>query len=192
MVREDAERNPDHGKKKFNWKRYAEACIRGTEYCSLATVSEKGAVWANPVYFAWDKQWRLYFISQLRTRHVENIAKNSRTAVAIYTTQQARHGHVVGIQLEGKARLLSKRKEVEEAYVCYYGRKYPKTKKDKNGTGAADYIKNDSPWHFFEIVPKHIYYFDTRYFGERRQEVPREVYTSSPHKSRPAGKKQKQ
>lgn len=169
----------NHKKKKFDWKRYAEACMRSTEYCSLATVDNAGAVWVNPVYFSWNKQWRLYFISQPHTRHVENIAENDRIAVAIYSTQPRASGDVIGIQLEGKARLLSKRKEIEEAYVCYYGRKYPKTKKDRKSISADDYMRNDSVWHFFEIVPKNIYYFDTRYFDEKRQKVPRKVYTSS-------------
>lgn len=96
---------------------------------------------------------------------MQNIERNPRTAVSIYKTQQK--GDVLGIQLEGKAKILSKkdlREEIQHAYDTYYGRA-------GRGPDVQGYINNPS-WLYVKITPEHVYYFDTRFFGEERQEVP--------------------
>ena len=138
--------------------------MRSTDYCSLATVDDKG-VWSNPVYFAWDEKFNLYFISQMHSRHMQNIKKNSRIAVSIYKTEQK--GNVFGIQLEGDAKIIYEdgdKEEIRKAYDTYYCRA-------GHGPDAQVYINNPT-WLYVKIVPEHIYYFDTRFFGEERQEVP--------------------
>lgn len=150
----------------FDWKKYLLACMNSTDYCSIATVDEKG-VWSNPVYFAWDDRFNFYFISQMHSRHMQNLNKNPRIAVSIYKTEQK--GDVVGIQLEGTGKILSKKdnkEEIQHAYNTYYGRagKCP----DIQG-----YINNPT-WLYVKITPEQIYYFDTEIFDEERQEVPME------------------
>lgn len=157
-----------NGRQKFNWKKYIKEALQATDYCCIATVDEKG-VWSNPVYFAWDKKYNLYFISQMHSRHMKNLTKNPRVAVSIYKTEQK--GDVIGIQLEGNAEILTgKEKEVKEATTVYYGRA-------GKGEDVQDYIDNPT-WHFVKIEPEDVYYFDTRFFGEERQSVPLEKLRS--------------
>ncbi|KKU52407.1 MAG: hypothetical protein UX72_C0005G0002 [Parcubacteria group bacterium GW2011_GWA2_47_10] len=160
-------------KSNFDWKKYLVECMQSTEYCCLATVDKNG-VWSNPVYFSWDEKFNLYFISQPHTRHMRNLEKDSRIAISIYNTAQSTFGDVAGIQLDGDAHILNDRQEVEKAYNTYYGRKYPETaenpKKDK------DVYINNPEWIFVKVVLEHIYYFDTRFFDEERQEVPQKIF----------------
>lgn len=160
-------------KSNFDWKKYLVDCMQTTEYCCLATVDKNG-VWSNPVYFARDENFNLYFISQLHSRHMKNLKKDRRVAISIYSTVQSTFGDVAGIQLDGNAYVLTDKQEVEKAYNTYYGRKYPDTSKNSKKDGDA-YINNPE-WIFIKIVPEHIYYFDTRFFGEERQEVPLQVF----------------
>lgn len=151
-------------KSQFNWKKYINEALSATDYCSIATVDEKG-VWSNPVYFAWDNRYNLFFISQMSSRHMQNLKKNSRIAVSIYKTEQK--GDVVGIQLEGTAKIISKedgKKEIQHSYSTYYGRA-------GHGPDVQQYIDNPL-WLYVKITPEQIYYFDTRFFGEQRQDVP--------------------
>lgn len=144
----------------FDWKKYFIECLESTDYCCIATVDEKG-VWANPVYFAWDEKFNLYFISQLHSRHMQNIAKNPRVSVAIFKTEQK--GEVIGIQLEGEASVLENPEEKLSAGKIYYGRV---GSLKQNGTFV------DRPeWKFVKITPENIYYFNSEIFGEERQEV---------------------
>lgn len=163
-------------KTKFDWKKYLVDCMQLTEYCCLATVDKNG-VWSNPVYFAWDENLNLYFISQPNSRHMKNLEKDSRVAISIYSTAQSTFGDMTGIQLDGNAYILVDKQEVEKAYNIYYGRKYPDT--SKNPKKDEDAYINNPEWIFVKIVPEHIYYFDTRFFDEERQEVPRAEFRSS-------------
>lgn len=91
-------------KSNFDWKKYLTDCMQSTEYCCIATVDPKG-VWSNPVYFSWDDNFNFYFISQMHSRHMQNIQKNQRISAAIYKTEQK--GDIAGIQLEGTAKILT-------------------------------------------------------------------------------------
>ncbi|MBI2032817.1 MAG: pyridoxamine 5'-phosphate oxidase family protein [Candidatus Levybacteria bacterium] len=152
--------------KSFNWKKYIEEALSVTDFCSIATVDKKG-VWSSPVYFAWDKNYNFYFISQMKSRHMQNIKSNSRIAVSIYKTEQK--GDIVGIQLEGTAKILSRNdgeKEINHAHDTYYGRA-------GFGPDMKEYLNNPT-WLYVKITPENIFYFDTRFFGEERQLVPQE------------------
>lgn len=150
--------------KTFNWKKHLDEALGSTNFCCTATADEKG-VWSNPVYFAWDAQYNLYFISQMTSRHMKNIEKNSQVSVSIYKTEQ--NESVIGIQLEGTAGILSEKDgemEIKHAYNTYYGRA-------GNGPDVEEYLNNPT-WLYVKITPVHLYYFDTRFFGEERQLVP--------------------
>ena len=156
--------------KTFDWEKYIKECLESTYYCALATQGEDGA-WVNPVYFAYDRKWNLYFISQSSSKHMQNIGNNQNVSVAIYSTDQKPGGDVFGIQLSGKAIKLSD-EEIVSACEIYYGRK-----------GAADAVGEEKPdpkqhmgdnavWKFVKVIPQEMYYFDTRFFGEERERVP--------------------
>lgn len=148
----------------FDWRKHIIECMQSTNYCSIATVDPKG-VWSNPVYFAWDEKLNIYFISQLSSRHMQNMQKNSKIAISIYKTEQK--GDIVGIQLEGRAHILSEhdgKSDIQHAFDVYYGRA-------GHGTDVQSYINNPT-WLYVKVTPEQIYYFDTRFFEEERQLVP--------------------
>lgn len=121
--------------KDFNWKKYLTECLESTNYCCIATVDPKG-VWANPVYFAYDEKFNLYFISQMHSRHMQNLIKNPRISVAIYKTEQ--RGDVVGTYIEGEALIILKdEEEIQKAFDIYYGRA-------GKGPDVSGYINNPS------------------------------------------------
>lgn len=153
-------------KKNFNWRKYLKECLESTTFCCIATVDPKG-VWANPVYFAYDEKFNLYFISQMKSRHMQNLNKDPRISVSIYKTEQK--GDVAGTYIEGQAEIILKdKKEIKKAFDVYYGRA-------GKGPDVQGYINNPT-WLYVKVTPSHIYYFDTRFFDEDRQEIPKEIY----------------
>lgn len=148
----------------FDWKKHIYEALSATNYCCLATVDDRG-VWSNPVYFAWDDHYHIYFISQMSSRHMQNLMKHNRVALSIYKTEQK--GDVVGIQLEGNALIVghdADPAEIQRAHDTYYGRA-------GFGPDVQEYRNNPS-WLYVKVSPEQVYYFDTRFFGEVRQEVP--------------------
>lgn len=153
-------------KKNFGWKKYLKECLDSTNFCCIGTVDPKG-VWTNPVYFAYDRQFNLYFISQMSSRHMQNLKKDPRISVSIYKTEQK--GDVVGVYIEGQAEIILKdKKEIQKAFDIYYGRA-------GKGPDVKGYINNPT-WLYVKVTPTQIHYFDTRFFKEERQIAPGEVY----------------
>ena len=144
-----------------------------TLFCALSTL-ENDRTWTCPVLFAYDDKFNLYFISMLSSKHMQNIMKNRQVSVAIYSTKFGVDDDVFGIQMVGKARVLPD-SEVGRAYEIYHKRKFPEAnilKKQLHKTMLILLKK----WKFVKIEPVEIHYFDTRFFDEERQIVPKEAY----------------
>ena len=157
----------------FDWKSRLTDCLRATEYLCLATVDTEQGTWSNPVYFSWDNQAALYFISLSSSRHMKNITKDARISAAIYPTNQSTHGDVFGIQLTGNARILETTEEITSAYQQYYHRVHPETDQSI-GSPLSSFLAKNS-WRLVQILPNEIYYFNTEFFPEEthgRQCVP--------------------
>ena len=148
------------------WESLLTECFSSTEFITLAT-SGKDGLWANPVYFAWDKDWNIYFMSELGCLHMDNITENSDVACTLFPTNQSTHGDVFGAYLKGTARVLSGA-EAEAAASLYYTRVYPDDPEKRQNNAYT----NSGTWHFVHIKPTGLWYFDTRYFGETRTQVP--------------------
>jgi uncharacterized protein YhbP (UPF0306 family) len=150
-----------------SWKTLIADCFASTTFMSLATYGKEG-LWVNPVYFAWDKKNDIYFISELDCLHMRNIQNSSQVACTIYPTNQT--GDVYGAYLKGHAYVLTDPVDKKIADDTYYGRVYPN---DPNGKSRdADGYRLSPYWHFVKIGIDNLWYFDTRYFEERRIKVP--------------------
>lgn len=77
--------------------------IHNNQYMTLATTNEDGTAWASPVVYVYDEAYNLYFISRYNTRHVQNIERTHRLAVAIFDSHQPGSGGM-GVQIEAEAR----------------------------------------------------------------------------------------
>lgn len=130
---------------------------------ALATNGIEG-LWVNPVYFAWDDQFNLYFISQFDCKHMNNIQSDVGVICAIFPTDRPAGEHIFGAYVKGIAQILNKDEEIRKAAAVYYGR----------AGKSADSYRNDPTWHLVKIETSALWYFDTRYFEEKRVEVPQE------------------
>lgn len=140
---------------------------------ALATYGDKG-LWVNPVYFAWDDTFTLYFISQLDCVHMENIRSSPAVNCAIYPTDRPCGDDVFGTYIQGTATILEDGPDKKAADEVYYGRIYPDDPDGKKRN--ADGYRIDPTWHFVKISLTDLWYFDTRYFEERRVAVPSSVW----------------
>lgn len=157
----------------FDWLHHLRETLDSTYYLSLATHGADGdgghgGVWVNPVYFAWDEAFNLYFISMPASRHMRYIGDGAPVAVAVYATDQPPGGDVRGIQLSGWAAPLAD-SEVPEACKIYYGRAGAAEALGGEEPDASSHMGDAATWKFVKIVPVEMYYFDTRYFDEVKQ-----------------------
>lgn len=136
----------------------AKAILRSNIYMTLATCDKKP--WASPVYYAMDRKYNFYYISQLKSVHSKNILKNGYVSFAIFDSHQ-KEGTGNGVQGYGTARLMkdSELKIAFETYNTTFLAMEP-----KSFTGKALY-------RFFKIIPKSIYIQDPKSKIDKRIEI---------------------
>lgn len=144
-------------------------CLAQTEYMCLATQDIHGA-WVSPVYYAWDDALNLYFISMPDARHMQAIAKHKQISVAIYNTTQNTQGDVIGLQLSGDAHLVTDENDIRHAFEVYFKRALGRTDIMYGDKIDTPYAYNPA-WQFVKFTPQQIWLFDSKHYGDHRQEI---------------------
>jgi uncharacterized protein YhbP (UPF0306 family) len=160
----------NHTAASFDWSAGLKAALEATPFMALATDGPQG-IWNNAVHFAYDQHVNIYFISQLHSRHMQNIAAHAEVALAIFDSSQDAVGHVVGLQIRGQAELLPDQ-AVAPAHHLYYARS-PEI--PGISPRLSDYLGPQAPWKFVKVTAEEICLFDTRHFGGHRQTAPQGV-----------------
>ena len=130
-------------------KKYILEYLENNRLMTLAT-SEKDVPWAATVFFAYDPNLNIYFISRPETRKTQHIISNPNVSVVV-NQYQPKKGTVKGLQIEGEAYILDKEKDKEKLEL--YKERYD---------WADEYLHNHE---LYKIIPKKIYYLDDELFG---------------------------
>jgi uncharacterized protein YhbP (UPF0306 family) len=122
----------------------------------LMTLATYGSYpWIASVYYGFDKDLKLYFISDVTTRYGRQILKNKKVAVAIADSTQKPDSDKKGYQMFGFAALIRTRKETEKAIELWKKNVGIKTEK-------PDFISVKG--RMWKITPKKIKYFNQALF----------------------------
>src|SRR3989344_1427014 len=71
---------------------------------NLMTLATGGkAPWVATVYYTFDKEFNLYFVSSPRSKHCQDIEKNNNVACSIYNSHIKNSEKKTGLQLQGTA-----------------------------------------------------------------------------------------
>ena len=148
------------------------------DYCqristlTLATTNGE-TPWAATVFFAADKHFNLYFVSDHRTRHGRDIADNSCVAATINPDVDNWH-EVSGIQLEGKVEIVAGAARVKA--LALYLKKFPQIDAlyaSPQGEHEETIAKRLQAANFYCIRPELIRVIDNgQGFGYREEFAP--------------------
>lgn len=120
------------------------------EAMTLATIGLAGDPRATPVYFAFDDQLNLIFLSDRHSLHSRNLDRDVRAAVAIYP-QIDDWRALRGVQMQGSAHKLGP-KERRNAHAIYQ-RRFPFV------AAFAELIGDSS---FYRFIPSWVRWIDNR------------------------------
>lgn len=127
----------------------------------LATLGEDGP-WATPVFYV-NRGFKLYFLSELNTRHSMNLLQSHAAAAAI-TEDHKEWRTIQGLQIQGQAFLVSGAGEIA-ASLAAYCKKFPAVKHILQNPGSFKGVAA-ARWHC--LRPETLKFTDnTRTFGER-------------------------
>jgi len=85
---------------------------------TLATTNPEGNPHAAPVYFVEDARMRLYFFSEAKSLHSQDVAKNPKAAAAIYPECEGWRD-IKGLQLRGEVYLVEPSETWNSAWKRY-------------------------------------------------------------------------
>jgi hypothetical protein len=94
--------------------------LQETTTLTLATVDPDGVPRATPLFFAFDRAFNFYFLSDSSTRHGLNLVRDDRAGAAVYP-EELDWRQLRGLQLQGLVARLSP-PESEEALAIYQAR----------------------------------------------------------------------
>lgn len=136
-------------------------CLDSTFVGVLATAEKDGA-WATPIYFIYDQEFNLYFMSDSKARHIIDIGKVANVSVAVFMPTADSQGFKVGIQIEGVATKVPDQ-DIEEVYVRRSMRLTGS--KTWNHESNGGHFIADTGGVFIKIATKSMNYTDRRFFG---------------------------
>ncbi|MEK7615088.1 MAG: pyridoxamine 5'-phosphate oxidase family protein, partial [Patescibacteria group bacterium] len=148
-----------------DWNTLLKEIMDRTEFMAVATSGVDGQ-WVCPVQFSYDSHLNLYFKSMPGSKHMQNLLHSPDVAIAIFSTNRFPHEDVAGLQIKGRAQILSDRSEVENAARYHYGRSQPEL---DYRTKVDEHLGEKAEWNFVKVVPTEVWCFDTRHFDEVRQ-----------------------
>jgi len=70
--------------------------------------------WAACVYYLFDDELNLFFVSDPKTKHCLNIRKNPKVSITIADTSQDPKGNKTGFQASGQAKIVTSVRELKE------------------------------------------------------------------------------
>ena len=116
--------------------------------------------WSASVYFLYDDSLNLYFVSNPKTKHCQNIAKNPKVSVVIVNTEQDPNGNKVGLQARGTAKKVTSVGEIKEIIKSW----------NKRGFVPVTYSVFKKAWksRFYKIKLTDLQIFDES-LGEKKE-----------------------
>ena len=153
---------------KFEWARHVKECLDSTLLAILATRGND-SVWATPVYFSYDDDFNIYFISPRSTRHMQDIKEDARVSIAIITPASTSGTSQVGVQVEGEAVEVPD-KEIEKVYKD----RSIRMNQDSNWVPmpSEGHFVKEHGGVFMKVVPTSMNYINTNFFGGNSKKVP--------------------
>lgn len=129
----------------------AQKIIADNKYAVLATASLKGAPWISPVFFAYDSEYNIYWISNKDSLHSKLLRENPQVAIVIFDSQ-APEGEGDGVYIKATVTELSEKPDVELGMKIFNGR----SAKDEFRVNDASKVVGDGVWRIYKAVPQEV------------------------------------
>ncbi|MDE1819929.1 MAG: pyridoxamine 5'-phosphate oxidase family protein [Euryarchaeota archaeon] len=134
--------------------------LHDTSLCSLATVADDGGPHICHVYFAFDQELRVHFLSHPDSAHCRHIRRSGRASISVYDSHQSWGGQDAGIAMDGVAKEC--RGTDETAAESTYARRF---KGYRTWTRSSEFSRFGRRYRFYTFTPTSLKVFDERRLG---------------------------
>ena len=126
----------------------AKEIIEGNIYMTIATASKNGHPWISPVFFAYDRNYTLYWVSNKDSLHSRLIRKNPKVAIVIFDSRVP-EGEGDGVYFEAKAEELASKNEIIHAMEVMGKR----VTKDEFRIKKIGKVTGKGVWRIYKATP---------------------------------------
>lgn len=134
---------------KYHQKRASEI-IQAINYATLATVTPEGQPWNSPVYYNWDTQLNIYWVSDKEGQHSKNVADNGDAFIVIYDSTVP-EGEGEGVYIQAKLTQVTEPEEILAAR---------RIKKGSHFEQSPDSFLRDSIRYMYKATPEKVWVND--------------------------------
>ncbi len=140
--------------------------LKDNKLMSLATFGK--FPWIATVYYTFDQDLNLYFLSSPSTLHCQQIAKNNQVAVAIADSRQDINSPKRGLQLWGTAQKISDAAKIKHTLALWKS----SLKVANPKLSYENIINKIISGRMYQISPKRIKLFDHKLFPSKNGQEP--------------------
>ena len=120
-------------------------------YMTIASSSKDGKPWISPVFYAYDENYNLFWVSNKDSLHSNLIRKNPQVAIVIFNSS-ATEGNGDGVYFEAVAIELTNETEIRDAMGLFNKRVTQDEFRIKN----VGEITNKGVWRIYKATPTQI------------------------------------
>ena len=120
-------------------------------YCTIAMTSLDGKPWVSPVFFVYDENYNIYWVSNKNSEHSRLLRVNPQAAIVIFDSQ-APEGAGDGVYIKARVEELSNEEEIKEA-IKFLNKRVTKEKFRVKGLGE---VTADGVWRIYKALPETI------------------------------------
>lgn len=126
----------------------AKEIIEENIYMTIASSSIEGKPWISPVFFAYDNNYNLYWVSNKSSLHSTLLKNNPQAAIVIFNSQ-APEGKGDGVYFETQVYELEDEAEIQSAMEILNKR----VTKDEFRVRKVGEVTADGVWRIYKAVP---------------------------------------
>ncbi len=126
----------------------AKQIVAENYYMTLATASLAGRPWISPVFFAYDKSYNLFWVSNKDSLHSNFIRSNAKVAIVIFNSQAAQD-KVDAVYFDAEAFELREKEEIERAAATLRERVIDEEFK----VYTVKQVTGDATWRIYRATP---------------------------------------
>lgn len=129
----------------------AKQIIEENIYCTLATTSLDGTPWVSPVFYGYDENFNIYWISDKDAKHSQLLRENPQVSIVIFNSQ-APEGEGDGVYIQATVSELNDKEEAEKGVAFRDSR----VKVEDFRVKEIEEVLGKGQWRVYKAVPNNI------------------------------------
>lgn len=120
-------------------------------YCVIASSSKNGEPWISPVFYGYDEDYNIYWISDKDSKHSDLIRSNPQVSIAIFNSQLP-EGKADCVYLQANVEEINNSEEAEKAYRI----RDKRAKVEEFKVKSVKEVTGDGQWRVYKATPYNV------------------------------------